>query len=81
MISSAHPPKTAVALKEAFKERVFACVSCQSEHGCMYVSLRVSLCTCGSVSKPVCSQSEVVSAGHSCSPPLLIPPPKASCLR
>lgn len=25
----------------------FACVSCQGEHVCMCVSLRVSLCTCG----------------------------------
>lgn len=40
VISSAHPPKTAVALKEALKE--FACVSCRSEHVCMYVS--VSAC-------------------------------------
>lgn len=51
-MSSAHPPKTAVVLKEAYKERVFACVSCQSEHVCMCVSLRVSLRTCGQVNKP-----------------------------
>lgn len=41
-MSSAHPPKTAVVLKEAHKECVFACVSCRSEHVCMSVNLRVS---------------------------------------
>lgn len=44
-MSSAHPPKTAVVLKEAYKERVCACVSCQGEHVCMCVSSQVSLCT------------------------------------
>lgn len=54
---------------------MFACVwACVSV--CVPVGKWTSL-----ASKPVCSQSEVVSTGHSCSPPLLILPSQASRLR
>lgn len=75
VISSAHPPKTAVVLKEAHKERVVCMrVSCQGEHVCMSLYLWVSEQAWRE------SQSEGVRAGHSCSPPLLPPPPEASRL-
>lgn len=85
--SSAHPPKTAVVLKEAC---VCMCVSCQAEHVCMCVSLRVSSAylRAGRPARPAGLESDghTLSGGRSCSLRLcssspITTTPKASRLR
>lgn len=66
---SAHPPKTAVVLKEAYKQRVFAC---QSVPEGMWASPTCRL---------MCTQLDEISSGHWFSLPPLILLSQAPCLR
>lgn len=61
VMSSAHPPKTAVVLKEAYKVRMFECVRVFVSV-CVPVGRRKSL-----ASGPVGAQLAIVSNGHLCS--------------